>query len=332
MRRGRGRDTFLLGVLAYLSLVSCSTRGPSSILDPAGPAARRIESLWWPMLWISVAVFAVVAAMLLVAIMRGRDGGGELDRSPVRWGEPFVAIAGVFVPALILTGVFLFSLREMNVLASGGDDPVLTIEVEAHNWWWEARYPNGAVTANEIHIPAGERVRVRLTSADVIHSFWVPRLQAKIDMNPGTTNELWLEADAPGRYRGQCAEFCGLQHSHMVFYVVADEPDEFDAWAANEARPARPPASPAGEEVFMSSSCVGCHAIRGTEATAELGPDLTHLAGRDTVGAGVAANTRHNLERLVADPQALKPGISMPPTTLGDDDLDALLDYLEGLE
>lgn len=327
----RARSIVILVTVAAI-LSACNDSDAPSILEPAGPASARIERLWWVMLWISVIVFAVVTVMLFVAIARGRGREGDLDRSDVRWGEPFVAIAGVLLPAVILGGVFLYSLREMNALAGGDRGASLTIEIEGRNWWWEARYPNGAVTANEIHIPAGEPVRLRLLSADVIHSFWVPRLQAKTDLIPGATNQMWLEADEPGTYRGQCAEFCGLQHSNMIFYVIAEPRDEFEEWVANEARPAPTPASQAGEDIFMSSTCVGCHAIRGTEASADLGPDLTHLASRSRIGAGVMANTRSNLERFIVDPQSVKPGASMPPTSLSDDELSALLDYLEGLE
>ncbi len=302
-----------------------------SILEPAGPGARLIESLWWPMLWISTAVFLIVCAFLLRAMLRGkRDGYDSLDRDEPRWGEPFIAIAGVFVPALILGAVYLYSLHQMDALSDAGEDASLEIDVIARNWWWEARYPNGAVTANEIHIPAGEPVRLHLEAADVIHSFWVPELQAKTDHVPGHENSMWIQADQPGRYRGQCAEFCGLQHANMVFYVIADEPDVFEDWVANEAADAEATAS-RGEEIIIGASCAGCHTIRGTTAAGDLGPDLTHLATRDTL-AGVIPNTRDNLRAFSADPHTFKPGVSMPPTELSDDELDAVVDYLMGLD
>ncbi|MBW3594798.1 MAG: cytochrome c oxidase subunit II [Actinobacteria bacterium] len=302
-----------------------------SILDPAGPGARLIESLWWPMLWISTAVFVIVCVFLLRAMARGRrDGYESLDRREPRWGEPFIAIAGVFIPALILAGVYVYSLRQMDVLSDIGDDASYEIEVVARNWWWEARYPNGAVTANEIHIPAGEPVRLKLTAADVIHSFWVPELQAKTDHVPGHDNYMWIEADEPGRYRGQCAEFCGLQHANMIFYVVADAPDVFDEWVANEAADADAVGTP-GEQLFLDASCAGCHTVRGTTADGDLGPDLTHLATRETI-AGVVANSRENLRAFSADPHTFKPGVSMPPTELSPDELDAVVDYLMELD
>jgi cytochrome c oxidase subunit 2 len=311
--------------------VACGEEDSPSILEPAGPAAERVEGLWWPMLWISVAVFVVVAALLVRAsLRRGGSQDESVDRSEVRWGEPFIAIAGVFVPVLILGGVYLFSLKEMNALAGGSESAELTIEVVGRDWWWEVRYPNGATTANEIHIPAGEPVEVELTSADVIHSFWVPRLQVKTDQIPGEINTTWLEADEPGTYRGQCAEFCGLQHANMVFYVVAQTPDEFDAWVEDQAAPAEATDLP-GENIFLSASCAGCHAIRGTEADADLGPDLTHLASRTTL-AGTVPNDRDNLLRFVRDPHDVKPGVAMPPAELDADELEAVIDYLEELD
>lgn len=283
------------------------------------------------MLWISTVVFLIVVGFLVKAMLRGkRDGYDTLDRSEPRWGEPFIAIAGVFIPALILAGVYVYSLREMNALSEAGSNPSMEIEVVARNWWWEARYENGAVTANEIHIPVGEAVRLQLRSADVIHSFWVPELQAKTDHVPGHDNYMWLQADEPGRYRGQCAEFCGLQHANMVFYVVADEPAEFEQWVTNEAADAEPTGSE-GEQIFVDASCAGCHSVRGTEATGTLGPDLTHLATRRTI-AGVLDNDAGDLRAFIDDPHPFKPGVSMPPTELSDDEIDAVVEYLLGLD
>jgi cytochrome c oxidase subunit 2 len=304
------------------------------MLEPKGPGAARVEALWWPMLWIATGVFVVVCAMLVMAALRARKSDDELDRNEVKWGERFIIIAGVAIPALILTGVFLFTLKEMRNLARADDGAELEIEVIGRDWWWEVRYPNGAVTANEIHIPVGEPVRLKLTSADVIHSFWVPELQVKTDMIPGTTTESWLQADEPGRYRGQCAEFCGLQHTKMAFYVVAEESSDFEAWVEHEAEDLRfttlPPDGD-GEAIFMESSCVGCHTIRGTEATATDGPDLTHLMTRDIIG-GFFPNTRENLEQFVRDPHALKRGVFMPPADLTDGEFEDLIEYLVTLD
>ena len=318
-------------IVLVVALAACSSDSPS-ILSPEGESARRIDRLWWLMLWISLAVLAVVLGLMVVAIVRRGRRGLEVDRATPSWGDPFIVIAGVAVPAVILIAVFVVSLRDLNAIAEQ-DEATLTIDVIGHVWWWEVRYPGGAVTANEIHIPTGETVRLRLTSDDVIHSFWVPDLAPKIDMIAGRTNVLDVRTDVPGTYRGQCAEFCGLQHANMAFHVVAEPRAEFDAWLQNEAQPAvSETATTPGLDVFLGSSCVGCHTIRGTEATGTLGPDLTHMASRPTLAAGTIPNTRANLARWIVDPQSIKPGNVMPPTEVSDEDLDALLDYLETLD
>ena len=317
---------------APILLLSCGGNSPST-LEPAGPGARTIANLWWLIFWIAAAVFAVVVAFLAVAVIRGRRRDVQVTRD-VRWGEPLIVVGGVVVPSAILISVLALSLGDLRELAASDERARLQIEIVAHDWWWEARYPNGAVTANEIHIPVGEPVRLRLETADVIHSFWVPRLQGKTDMIPGRVNHMWLQADEPGRYRGQCAEYCGLQHSNMAFYVIADPADRFEAWLESIARPADTPSGSAarGEEVFLSSTCVGCHAIRGTPAEAQVGPDLTHLAERRTLLAGAVPNTSDTLSTIIIDPQSLKPGVAMPPTALSEAELRDLVAYLEQLE
>jgi cytochrome c oxidase subunit 2 len=287
-----------------------------------------VLDLWWPMLATATVVFLFVAGMLLLATARGRRRTEEQARGAVAWGEPFILIAGVGVSGVILVGFFVFSLGRMQALADAGRHTKLTVSVIGHDWWWEVRYPNGAVSANEIHIPAGEKVQLALTTDDVIHSFWVPSLGPKTDMIPGQRNSLWLQADEPGTYRGQCAEFCGLQHANMIIKVVADTPADFEAWMARQAEPAG--AAP-GQQLFEAQTCAGCHTIRGTQAAGTVGPDLTHFGGRATLGAGVRPNTPENLTRWISDPQSLKAGNTMPPTALGPDQLSELVTYLEGL-
>lgn len=321
----------LPGLMAVL-LSGCT--GSASLLDPKGPGARTVRDLWWLLFWISVVVLLVVVALLLYSLRKraATTDGKTTDPRPVPgWGKRFVIVSGFILPAIILVGVLGISLGDL--AAIGRTDPSrLRIEVIGHMWWWEARYPGGAVTANEIHIPIGEPVEFQLTSADVIHSFWVPALHPKRDMIPGRNNVVTMKADEPGRYRGQCAEFCGLQHANMIFYVVADP--EFEGWLANQQNPAVEPSDTVvrGREVFLGSSCFGCHSIRGTPADSTVGPDLTHVAARETLFAGRVDNTRENLARIITDPQTMKPGVVMPPTTLDDADLEALLDYLESLE
>jgi len=325
----------LLGFVALPLLVaacsSCSSASPS-LLSPKGTSQRTVDGLWWLMPWISTAVLVIVLGFIAAAIVRRRKAG-EPSMSEPHWGEPFVVIAGIVVPALILTSVFIVSLHDMNLISGSGGDPPLTVAVIGHMGWWEGRYPNGAVTANEIHIPVGQPVRFDVTSADVIHSFWVPQLGPKIDMIPGRVNTTVLEATSPGRYRGQCAEFCGLQHANMAFFVVADPVSTFDTWVRDQAAPAASPTGEAaqGEQAFLGSSCASCHTIRGTNATGTVGPDLTHLASRQTIAAGTLPNDAPDLERWITDPQGVKPGNLMPPTQLSPGDLAALIDYLRSL-
>lgn len=321
-----------MALVSAAGLSACSSR--DSILEPAGEAGRRVEGLWWLLFWVSLVVFAFVVALMAASLLGGRwrapgAASEEVDRS---WGGRLIVIGGVVVPTLILGAVFVVSLDDVRALADDPEDDILTIEVTGHVWWWSAEYPNGAVTANEIHIPVGDPVRFELSAADVIHSFWIPALGPKRDMIPGQTNTLRLSADEPGRYRGQCAEFCGVQHARMGLFVVAD-PD-FDRWMAAQAAPANDATGPdasAGRELFMAGSCAGCHAIRGTRADASIGPDLTHLASRKTIGAASWDNTQDNLARFVADAQSMKPGAVMPPAELTPAEVDLVVEYLETL-
>ena len=209
-----------------------------------------------------------------------------------------------------------------------------------YQWWWDVRYEDSLPirrlrTANEIHIPVGRPVRLLLESGDVNHSFWVPRLQGKLDLIPGQTNTLWLQADEPGVYQGQCAEYCGEQHAHMGLLVVAQPPDEFARWYEGQLAGAAEPTDSLrrrGQEVFTGSGCALCHAVRGTGAMAAVGPDLTHLASRRTLGAGMVPNTRGYLGGWIVNPQAIKPGNRMPAMPLSGPELQALLAYLEGLQ
>jgi cytochrome c oxidase subunit 2 len=211
----------------------------------------------------------------------------------------------------------------------------MTIDVIGHQWWWEVRYPGtSAVTANEIHIPTGTRVNVVATTADVIHSFWVPELNRKIDMVPGYRNRVLLYAPHAGTYRGQCSQFCGFQHAHMSMYVVAQPPASFKAWLSHMAAPAAKSTSAgaqAGQAVFMKSDCAICHQIRGTPATATIGPDLTHLATRRTLAAATIPNDRRHLAAWINNPQAIKPGDRMPDLGLSRNEVDQVTSYLEAL-
>ena len=245
---------------------------------------------------------------------------------------------GLVVPVLVLGVLFVVAnlvvTKDTDAPAAGST--AMSIRVIGHQWFWEVRYPGTpAVTANEIHIPVRTRVNVAVNTADVIHSFWVPELNRKIDMIPGRTNRVLLYTDRPGVYRGQCAEFCGLQHAHMAFAVFADPPARFRAWLANEGRPARAPTDAAGrqgEQTFMTSQCASCHTLRGTSAQGSVGPDLTHFGARTSIASYTLANTPANLAKWIRDPQHVKPGNRMPALNLTPQQIDALVPYLEGLK
>jgi len=329
-RSCRGAYVVTGGVL--LAVAGCGS-GVQSALNPAGTGARQVAGLWWLLFSIAAAVCAVVIGLLLWALVRRRRAG----LVPRSGGRRLVVIAGVVVPAVILTTVYGIGLGQMRSLQQPPGPAAVTVDVIGHTWWWEVRYPDrGVVTANEIHVPVGTTVRVRLQTADVLHSFWVPSLMPKTDLIAGRMNETWLRVERPGRYRGQCAEYCGLQHAHMAFWVVAESRDSFEAWLDQQAAPAPGVALAAsdpqlrrGKSVIENGSCASCHTVRGTSAQGTAGPDLTHLVDRDYLGAGSLPNTPGHLAGWIADSQTSKPGNLMPPQPLSADDLQAVIAFLE---
>jgi cytochrome c oxidase subunit II len=319
---------------AVLIVAGCGSK--QSALAPRSGAARGIDTLWWNMLIGAALAFGLVAVILLGAwVRRGRTGvPGVRDGDRTAFGV--ILGFGVVVPILVLSALFLFGniflLRDTApppASAAPSQKPALTIRVVGHQFWWEVRYPGtGAVTANEIHIPVRTPVLLLLHTDDVIHSFWVPQLNRKQDLMPEETTRLEFYADRPGRYRGQCAEFCGLQHAHMGLYVFADEPARFHAWLARESKPAR--GGGAGAGLFVSS-CGSCHTIRGTQAIGTTGPDLTHVGSRQSLAALTIPNTPARMREWIRDPQAVKPGSQMPSLPLTRAQVAALSSYLEGL-
>jgi cytochrome c oxidase subunit 2 len=288
------------------------------------------------MLGLGVAVFAVVVVLLVVGLLRRRQPAesgtdGETANLTGRW----IVGGGVLMPLAVLLVVLVATVYAMRVIPSTSPRGALVVEIIGRQWWWEVRYPEqGITTANEVHIPVGRTVTFQLTSADVIHSFWVPELAGKIDLLPDGTNTLVLEAAQPGEHLSHCAEFCGLQHANHRLVVVAEPEEQFADWVARQQQAAAEPAGQAaqrGQEIFLSSNCVDCHAIRGTTADATDGPDLTHLASRPTLGAAMVPNTSERLAAWVTDPHAIKPGVAMPAAELSDEELNALLAYLETL-
>jgi cytochrome c oxidase subunit II len=311
--------------------------GIMSALDPQGPAAREIALIWWVMFWASVVLVGGTMALLLYAILRRPE-----RRVSIGSGMPLIIAGGVALPLVLILPLLIYGVG-LGALQSTAQVPAaLSIEVIGHRFWWEVRYEDpeepGAVvvSANEIHIPAGVAVDFTLRSEDVIHGFWIPNLGGKLDMIPGRANRIRLQADRPGLFRGQCAEFCGPQHARMAFLVRAHPPEEFRAWLARERGPAREPDSELllrGREAFMDQGCMECHTIRGTGARGREGPDLTRVGGRMTLGAGTLENDAEQLAYWIADNQRIKPGNRMLPfDRLEPETLKALAAYLESLE
>ncbi|HJQ99397.1 MAG TPA: cytochrome c oxidase subunit II [Candidatus Polarisedimenticolaceae bacterium] len=326
--------------LALLAASACvAERG---VLAPRGPAARRLADLGWPVL-IGFTAVSIVMWGLIVWIAKRRTGSlGEHDPPEIGGGEKWILIGGLGIPVLAFAITFGATLRTLSAFPEPMHAHGHTgVRVVGHQWWWEVHTigqdpSDHTVSANEIHIPVGPPVDVELVTADVIHSLWVPRLHGKVDLVPGLKNHIRLQADAPGVYPGRCAELCGVQHAHMRFLVIAQTKEEYDRWWQNELLPAHEPQSDAarrGKRLFETSACLVCHRIRGTAAYATLGPDLTHLATRQTIGAGSLPNDVATLHAWVADAPSLKPGTLMPPiTSFSGEELHDLVAYLQELE
>ncbi len=314
-------------------------------LDPQGPFAESVADLWWLLLGLGTAVFVAVAGLLVVGLFRRRpepeaEAGeeGQVAGAAPKTFHRWLIGGGVVMPITVLTVVLGATVATMRDVSESAPEGALVVEVVGHQWWWEVRYAEeGVVTANELHIPVGRPVALELTSADVIHSFWVPQLAGKLDALPDGTNTLVIEADEPGEYRTECAEFCGLQHAQMGLIVVAQPTEQFDSWVDGQQQPARaPPASDEaasrGQDVFTEADCGSCHTVQGTEAEGTEGPDLTHVASRPTIGAGAAPNAPQDLAAWVADPHTVKEGVAMPAADISDEELEAVVAYLETLE
>jgi cytochrome c oxidase subunit 2 len=323
--------------LVALTLAVAGCGGDQNTLAPHGKPEHAITHLWWWTMTGAWLGFGVVCLLLFLGWLRRNRTelpfGGE-DKA----GTALVIALGIVVPVVVLSLLFFWSdivvLRSTAAPARGSTR--LTVRVIGHQWWWEVRYGGSkAVTANEIHIPVGVPVEVVGTTADVIHSFWIPQLNRKIDLIPGRSNRLLLDADQAGTYEGQCAEFCGLQHAHMTATVVAQSPSAFRTWLANMGKPARAPLTAQqrrGREVFLSQPCSACHRLRGTAANGDVGPDLTHLRTRKMLAAGTIPNDSGHLAGWIADPQHFKPGNKMPALELEGSDFGELLAYLESLK
>ena len=307
----------------------------SNALDPQSPQARAIYDLGIVATIVFVLIFVVVTGGIVYAIFRFRGREGEPDPKQFAGSEK-VEIIWTVIPFLIVGFLFVLTLRGMN-RADPPPAPSPDLVVTGHQFWWQADYPaSGVVTANEIHIPAGKPLSVRLDSKDVLHEFWVPKLARKMTTVPGQPNHIWLQADKPGIYIGQCSEFCGTQHAWMRILVVADEPSKFEEWQRAQLQPGQAPTSDAavkGLALFKTSTCINCHAIRGIAgADLRVAPDLTHVGSRKQLGAGILENTPANMRLWLKSPQHIKPGALMPDFNFTDEQLDQLSAYLSTLQ
>ncbi len=328
-------------VLLILPRCMAQTGGttPTGIFSPKATPAHLIFGLSVLVLAVTAAIFFTVAGILTYVLIRyrRRHPDSAASEPPQIYGSNRIEVSWTVIPILIVVVLFLTSARVIfSTESAGKPDTALDVIVIGHRYWWEFRYPKlGIVTANELHIPVSDPrhptpTYLEMSSADTDHSFWVPRLAGKMDLIPNRVNVMWLDPEMPGLYLGQCAQYCGTQHAKMLLRVYAQSPADFESWVAAQ----RPPANSAsgdGESVFLSNACVNCHTVAGTAAKGRFGPDLTHLAGRDTIASGAVPNTPANLRKWIDNPDLLKPGCLMPAMHLNAHELDAVTAYLATL-
>jgi cytochrome c oxidase subunit II len=323
----------------WLGILSGGWTGKQSALFPAGDHAERINELWWIFFFVTVAIYVVVVLLTAIAALRRKSESQVIDakreRRMTRVVGGSVGLTTVILFALMVSD--FFTGRAMHRLQ---DSNPLTIEVTGHRWWWEVKYKdpspsNMLVTANEIHVPVGKSVRFELKSTDVIHSFWAPNFNGKKDAIPGHPSTNWFRANREGEYRGQCAEFCGYQHAHMRFVIVADAEPRFQEWRNQASQRAVEPKTDEqkrGQQVFLNGTCVMCHTISGTTASATVGPNLTHIASRKLIGSASFTNSAAALREWILNAQHFKPGVAMPQQNLRSEDADQLVAYLGSLK
>ncbi|MBI4790850.1 MAG: cytochrome c oxidase subunit II [Chloroflexi bacterium] len=342
----------LSGLILCTTVFLAGCAGSPSPMAPASPNATTIYNLTVIVFVIAAAVFIVVEGMLFFSVIRfsRKQSPGEPEQIE---GNTKFEIAWTAAPAIVLLIVFFVSLQALFPLASTpitrtgkttgsgalgvnvGQTETLQVRIIAHQWWWEFVYPDLKITtANEMHVPVGAIVTADLEAIDVIHSFWVPQLAGKTDVIPGRVNQTWFQVAQPGTFRGQCAEFCGIQHANMRFEVVAESQEQFQAWVRQQQSAPTPKTGVAakGEQIFMSSACIGCHTVDGTKAQGKTGPNLTRFGGRRYLAGAIMENTSENLARWLANPQGVKPGALMPNLNLSQDQINALVAYLESLK
>ncbi|HKI69968.1 MAG TPA: cytochrome c oxidase subunit II [Verrucomicrobiae bacterium] len=300
------------------------------VLSPASPQAEALSRLFVITLFICAVIFVIVAALVLICIVKFRARPNDAEPEQIA-GNERLEVSWTIGSVLILVVLFALTVHAIHI-----SDPVPhrkpDLTIIGHQWWWEARYPNGVVAANEIHIPIRSNLLVRVESADVIHDFWVPQLGRKMDMIPGHPNEVWIRADTAGEYLGTCAEYCGAEHAWMRIHVEAQTAPDYEKWLARQRQPAPAPTTGLerdGLRIFRDRTCVNCHTIKGVDPDTSVGPDLTHFAARTTIGTGVLENNPGSLRLWLANPQIVKPGCHMPDFHLTKDEVNALAAYLE---
>lgn len=340
--RARSKSKYLLRLVALASallLGGCvSADAPLNFLHPEGPQAAQADRLWDVTFGIAAVVFVLVEGALIFILFKYREGKSNASPKQLH-GHTKLELIWTAIPAVILTGIAFMTVP---VIFDQSREPenALKVEVIGHQWWWEYRYDNGVVTANELHIPTDRPVLLDLRSSDVIHSYWIPKLAGKQDAVPGRINHLTLRATEPGEYLGQCAEYCGLSHANMRARVFAQEPADFDQWVSDQLADAAAddPSVAEGRDLFMTGTfaggqqCGSCHTVRGTDAAGVLGPDLTHVASRTRFAGSMFELNEENLRLWLADPPERKPGSLMPDLDLTDDQIDDLVAYLMSLE
>jgi cytochrome c oxidase subunit 2 len=312
-----------------------------SIFTPASTPATEIKNLSYFVLEITGGIFLVVGGLLVYVIIRYRARDTDDNREPAQiYGSNQVELAWTVIPVLIVVVLFLTTARMIFAIQDAPKpQSALDVTTVGHQFWWEYRYPAlGIVAANELHVPLSSTqdpkpTYMKLLSADVDHSYWVPQLSGKVDLIPNHPNELWIDPVRPGLYLGQCAQFCGAEHAMMLLRVYVDTPEQFAAWVKNQQQDGvQDPSVAAGRRVFETQACMNCHAVRGTAATGRFGPDLTHLMSRDTLASGIIPNNKENLRQWIKNPDSFKPGSLMPAMQLSDDQLDQLTAYLSTLK
>ena len=316
-----------------LLLSACSSAGPQDFLnDLAGPNAKKADQLWDITFLIATVIFFIVEGLLVFALIRFRHKPGR--QAAQFHGNTKLEVVLTLIPAMILAGLAIPTLKTIFEISAKPKN-ALEVTVTAKQFWWQYDYEAfDFSTANELHVPTGQPVHLTLKGADVIHSYWIPRLTGAQDVVPGRENELTFSADEPGRYMGQCKEFCGLSHANMRLIVYAHDPADFQTWVAEQQKPAAPAAGDlaAGEKLFLEGECVNCHAIAGTDAASTTGPDLTHFASRETFAGAMFRRTDENVASWLRDPPAMKPGALMPDYGLSESEIDSLVAYLQSLK